>query len=457
MSIRWLAIALALIGGAAANAFGAHPQQAAPDTIPVADRHDGFGRTINRVLLRREAVMAALASLERDVATIVADESFRDYATAVGQAREEVEGALFPTKDGQPALGSLADAEIANVARTFEKRLVEATDNAITSLARAGADDEAGAAALRADLYRRILATSSPISREPMRGDAATTSDALTIWKEAVDRDPILAPAKSWMPSHPQFVTALDRLRSEGERLSRARLEDVAEFTMFYAVEGADRIPADLRLDRSLSKKRHQAWLTVNHAMAEAIERAFLTGPEADDAPGVGPLPAAAWIVCYLQITRTDAVPSVSSVQTLIATTTSFGVSEAEADAMRLAVEQSILARAGLFRRLVRAYDEWARGATERGETLFASPPPDRLVAAYDELDELERTTRAKVVAAIESTFVRKRIKAIADAPPIPHLIPMWRSLQTGQATMQGVEWGPAKPASDVGGRPSDG
>ncbi|MBL9119587.1 MAG: hypothetical protein JNL80_06720 [Phycisphaerae bacterium] len=452
MAIRRSAIlALLLAAATGVTSQAARPQQAAREPTPIADRHKGFGRMTDGVMLRREAVMAALASLERDVASIVADGIFRDYAAAAGQAREEITAALFPVRNGEPAASTLSDAEIANAARTFEKRLAEATDMAITSLARAGAHDEAGAAELRADLYRRILATSSPISRDPMRADDATGSDALTLWKEALDRDLVLAPAKAWMPSHPQFVTALERLRSEGERLSRARMEDVAEFTMFYAVEGADRIPADLRLDRSVSKKRHQAWLTVNHAMAEAIEKALLTGPDAGGVSGVGPLPAAVWIVRYLQVTRTDAVPSVSSAQTLIATATSFGMSEAEGEAMRSAVEQSMLARAGLFRRLVREYDEWARGAADRGETLFASPPPDRLVTAYDELDELDRTTRAKIVSAIESTFVRKRVKAIADAPPVPHLIPMWRSLQTGQAMMQGVEWGPAKPASDAG------
>lgn len=450
-----LAAAIALLGLAAPSfASSQAPPQAAAEASPVEELYEGFGSFLQGITLEREAALAALASLDRDVASVVADKIFGDYAQAAGRAREEVVGALFPTKDGKPTLSTLPPVEMGKAAKRFEERWSEATDAAITALARAGSSDDASVNELRADLYRRLLATSHPISQEPMRIDSVATSDALSLWREALDRDPLLSPTRTWMATHPLFVAGLERFRREGERLGRERFKGIAEDAMIYAVPDRERIPPDLRADRNRRKAFRRAWESENHAMAEAIEQALLSGPSnaanagETDASG-GPTPAARWSTHYLRLARSNAVPLMSTTRAMITLATSLGVSATEAAGMQAALDDSIVQQANLFRRIVRAYDEWQDDATKRGAWLFDSPPPEKLVKAYDELDALEATTKAKIATAIQSPFVRKRAKLAGEQPLPPHVIPMWRALQTGQAQMQGVSWAspPASPA----------
>jgi hypothetical protein len=438
--------------------LGTCPAHASPQGSPkppsLEGMRRGFSRELQSITLQREAVMAALASLDREVAAIVADRIFSDYAGAAGKAREEVEAALFPTKDGNPVRSELAPPEMANAAKRFEEQWNLATDAAIDALARAGSANEASAKELKADLYRRLLATAEPLSREPLRLDVASTSDTLTLWREACDRDPLLTPARTWITTHPQFVAALERFRREGEGLGRERFRGIAERTMFYAEPESDRIPVELRFDRRRLKASLRSWRVENHLMAEAIEASLLAGPAEGPAPeeasGVGSLPAARWTTHYLRVARSDAVPTGSTTASMISLATSLGVSEVEASAMKRAIDEATVQRANVFRRIVRAYDEWESDAIKREARLFDSPPPENLVKSYDELDALDAATKNKIAAAIESPFVRKRAKLAGEQQLPPHVIPMWRALQTGQAMMQGVTWGPSADAAQT-------
>lgn len=443
VSPRRIALVMAaLLAGSlpCAVASPADPPSPPPTAVEL---WEGYSRAIDGLILPREAFLAALASLERDVSAIVADDVFRTYATAVGSAREKTLSVLFSRKDEQPERSTHTVEEIVSAAEEFERTMVEATDAAITALASAGAGDEESARALKADLYRRILAKAEPIVQAAMRPDGTGGHDALSLWKDAAERDPLIAPAKPWIGSSPLVRDALEQFRAEGERLGRIRFMSVAELSVSYALWGSERIPAALRFDRESKSKRHGEWLKANHAMATAIERALESGSDAPKASG-DPLAAAAWSVRYLEAVRTDAVPAASATQIIINTAATLGIAPDEASAMRTISEQSMLARAKLFKQLVATYDEWIDGASKRGEKRYESPPPERLIKAYDALDELDRTTEAKLIAAVQSAFVRKQLTASANAEQPVHLIPWWRSLQTGRSTMPGVHWGPA-------------
>jgi hypothetical protein len=394
-------------------------------------------RTMAAATLRRETMLAALASLGRDVAAIVADDIFARYAARVGPAHRRFIERCFPVIDGQVARPVLEPAAMIEAANAIQTEHAAATIDAIAELARAAARSPEEAENLAADLHRRLLAAERPIGGYAADPNDVSWSDALSMWDDLARERPVHAALRGGVESSAVFAAGLATFRGESRQLALDQLGEFGKLCAFYAGWSEDRIPPALALDREAAKSRRAAWLAANDAMADAIARAIETvGTPAD---------AAAWLVHYLPRAHSDALPTSRPSDRSIAVVVLLGISDEERTALAAIEAESMVSRARRYRTLVDLTDAWFAADRKRGRTALSSPPPERLIEEFDTLDAFERSSAERMAAVLRSPFVRARAQRIAEADAVPHLIPLWRAIQTGRATMQGIDWAPAQ------------
>jgi len=405
-------------------------QPAVREPLSPQRRFEGFQRHCSELTLQREPVMAALARLERPVATILADQIFRDYANVVGAAQVQAEADLFPLIGGERTATTLSSERLTQAVQALERAYVDATAMAITDLARAGGTDAATTALIRADLYRRLFARAQGPHFLLSPSDGRDGVDALTIWQNVVTREPLIAAIAAPAMSDPATTEALAVFRAKGESLGRAMFEELAETAAFYASVDAERIPVALRIDRAARGRATAAWRDANHDMATALESALSNAGH--------PVAAAVWRIAYFGVTERRTLAQMSMPARAIDFAITQGAPREEIDAMQAAMVTSLPQQASLMKRVVAEYQRWDQDARRRGEWLFVSPPPDALIRAYDALEQHEKSVRDRIAALLTSTIVREQVQSVqADVTAVP----LWRQLQTGMATYAGVAW----------------
>lgn len=411
-----------------------------PPPAPPSDQeyYDGFMTTLGEISLRRETTMVALASLDRPVAAIVADQVFRDYATAMETAKARAVAALFTEEAGQHRRATLPPGELIRVANELERTVLDATTKAIDELAAAGGRDEATIAAIRADIFRRLYSVRARYNFLMRVEDEGEPADCLLLWQGEATRDPLIAPHAAKAFESPAVADALVRFRAEGERLGRAAYEQLAEQAAFYILGDPDLAPPALRIDRKASKRADADWRAANGAMAQALEKALVDLGE--------PLAAAAWSVAYLTATEHRTLPTALIPQRVVAMASLHGIPRAEAEAMRAALRESLPQQASLLKKVVAEYGRWERAIAAADSTWSKVPPPDELVAAFDALEANGEAARRRIVATVSSPIVRETLGGVTSNRIE---LPFWRQIQSGQAIAPDIAWSKRPPARE--------
>lgn len=426
------------IVASAVLAFVAWLQAPPPAPPPDQEFYDGFLTTFGEISLRRETTMVALASLDRPVAAIVADQVFREYATAMETAKARAVAALFTEEAGQRRRATLPTGELIRVANELERSVIDATTKAIDELAAAGGRDEATAAVIRADIFRRLYSVRARYNFLMRVDDEGEPADCLLLWQGEAMRDPLLAPHAAKAFESPAVADALARFRAEGERLGRAAYEQVAEHAAFYNLGDSELVPPALRVDRKASKRSDADWRAANEAMAQALEKALVDLGE--------PVAAAAWSVAYLTATEHRTLPSELMPQRVVAMASLHGIPRAEAASMREALGDALPQQATLLRKVVAEYVRWEKAIAAAESSWANVPPTDELIAAFDALEANGEATRTRLIATVSSPVVRESLASVASSSIE---LPFWRQIQSGLAIAPDVAWSKKPPARE--------
>jgi hypothetical protein len=413
-------------------------QSPPPAPPPDQEYYDGFMTTMGEISLRRETTMVALASLDRQVAAIVADQVFREYARSMETAKARAVAALFTEEAGQRRRATLPAGELVRVANELERSVIDATTKAIDELAAAGGHDEATVAAIRADVFRRLYSVRARYNFLMRVEDEGEPADCLLLWQGEAMREPLLAPHAAKAFESSAVSDALACFRAEGERLGRAAYEQVAEHAAFYNLGDPELAPPALRIDRKASKRADADWRAANGAMAQAFEKALVDMGE--------PLAAAAWSVAYLTATEHRTLPSELIPQRVVAMASLHGIPRAEAELMRVALRDALPQQASLLKKVIAEYVRWEKAIAAAESSWAKVPPPDELVAAFDALEANGEANRKRIVATVSSPIVRETLAGVTSSPIE---LPFWRQIQSGRAIAPDIAWSKKPPAQE--------
>ena len=431
-----LALLVASPADQSAHVAGSLPPQVPVIRLPDAERARLFIAFADSITLRRDVMLATLASLDRSVADIVADTVLSEYTRTVGGACGAAEARLFPVRDGERTCADLPEAALEDAVQDLEQTFVAGTDRAIDGLARAAAQEDAEVPKIRARLYARIAGRIRVLLWGiGNRGDGSL--DALDLFRQECARHEPLHRLEAELRDSAAVITAVSEFERAGETYARLQLGRVAEIAAASVLADDERIPASLREEPGGASRATDAWRAANDELASAFERSL-------DSAG-DPLPAALWRIAYLERRRGDALPASTDPRRLVDMAYTLGLSDAERAAVDAIIADTTVRRADLDRRIVAEFDAWARSTARSGAAPYSIPPTQRMIAAYEELESLSTGALERTRGTIRSEIVRSAIVVPAERFEDT---PLWWRLWSGTISIPGVAWG-NRPATE--------
>lgn len=416
-------VSLAILCGSAAQETAPPPPIEVVETsITPAERMEVVSRTLAEATLTRSQMMRALSSLPTDIAAVVVDSVFHDYATAIGAVRERAHATLFDVDGEEVLLRPIDGTALVGLARELSQTLVEATSNAAREIADAGAVPGRSAEEVEADLLRALVAFKFQSSLKGFHDDRVTGYDILLDFAEArrTDRgvDAAAGRADSDADALADLRSAESEFRRVGAELGRAIVARAgAGVALSRTRWGGEPEPHELTRIAGTVRADMDRWMQATDALAEASERHLMAGGD--------PVAAARWRLRTLRETKSSAIVVASWGQSIARTAQVFGASPEELDAMRRALDENDVARLVRAKSTLAAYGRWLADVKANGQRPTQCDPSDELVRALEAQAALERSTRARVLAEVRSPALRAELESL-PAPDESYRAPFW-------------------------------
>jgi len=396
----------------------AAPRQTVQQEIKATDRPGMSRRFFAESLLTRDELLAALDGLERPLTEPVLAAVFSAYAEAAGRAEKAALDAMYLEENGDVRYPPLSPPQLAAIAAAASKATAEATDAAVRELAQSGATAAMTEEQIAADLYRRLASRKYMSALSGYHRDGDPGYDTLADYQLALRVDRGIADAASRAAkdtaAKAAFDAAVASYRATGEVLGRRVVEASGRSLIAPRIlwGGPDPEPADFGELTKVVRADQTMWAKANDSLGVAIA-SYLTAGISPDA--VDPYAASRWRLRHLEATASRATVVVSWAMAIADAATVLGASEAELAAMRAVVDQSLADQVSRMEATLAAYQAWVDAARAKGVHPYSTEPTPALMQALERQTALDRATRERVLATVQSPLLAEALRAIVS------------------------------------------
>ncbi len=379
------------------------------------------GRFLAERRLTRAELAGAVRGLDRAIAEVLVDTVLAGYARDCAAVDALVQEMLFTGTGAGLEVKHLSEAEVVEVARRVSEAAERATESAVRELAQGAAGADRPAAAIEADLYRRLAARSYERAFEDSLGDPTDELpfDVLEDLEQACREEPSIgaARAKADDAAKAALAAAIEAYRAEGRALGKAVVERSGpSVATVRSIWGGQPGPPALAKVMALSSGDERRWRAAAERLADAVE-AFLVSTGDGRA-------AATWQIRVLERMGGPGVRTVSWGRTIADAAALLGATSEEQSPMRAVLDAALAERAARLRAVDLAYRRWRDGLVAQGTAEFGAPVSDALRRAFDAQLAFERGLRDQVLAAAASPRLASQLRSIED--PLEAWPPRW-------------------------------
>ncbi|MBL9148684.1 MAG: hypothetical protein JNM94_08325 [Phycisphaerae bacterium] len=410
----------------------AHAQSAAPDSaqsgITPSQRITATMPALDALTMSRAQMARALGPLDTDVAAAIVEPIFKEYAAAIGSAREAALDRLYLRRGNDADVRAVTGAELVDVAASLSAAYEAATRKALQELGESASAIGRSPELTRQDLLRTLVARYLQFAVTGGFDKLSPGYDTLLEYDAARADDPAIGTAAAKADLDAQARAALEPAIEEYRRQAASLGEMLMQYSGVLLATSRtnwDGLPEphEFAERRRARDDASAVWRRMNDELADAFERHLLVAGD--------PLAAARWRLRVYEITASKEVPMSSWFRRAVAVAHVLGLDAEEIEALRAMEASYAPQRLAKVRASLSAYRRWFAELNGDLNAVGSVDPPQALERAIAAQEAFEADARARILQAVRSRGVRDALAS--HVPPAveadaPYWLQAWRA-----------------------------